>query len=147
MPAISGWLTTLGAKCCLSTTGYVWFVIAVSEPARFEPVIQTRSEKPMSARVGVYVELVAPTMGTHDSKSPTGLQRRHEYVNAIGVEPSHTPAVSDSGVSTTVCCGGPGVICGVDRSFTASATVGAVTSEFCVVRPEEFVAVTATRMR
>src|SRR3954468_23235504 len=146
-PTISGETTALGAKCCLSTTGKVWFVMAVSLPARFEPVIQTRSEKPMSATVGVYVAAVAPMIGTHVPKSPTGLQRRHEYVNAIGVEPSQTPAVSVNGVSTTVCCGGPGVIVGVVRAFTAIAIVGAVTSEFCDVRPSELEAVTATRKR
>src|SRR3954468_14739913 len=132
-PTISGETTALGAKCCLSTTGKVWFVMAVSLPARFEPVIQTRSEKPMSATVGVYVAAVAPMIGTHVPKSPTGLQRRHEYVNAIGVEPSQTPAVSESSWSTRFWP--PGVIAGVERSRTAIAVVGAVTSEFCDVWP------------
>ena len=68
---------TLGAKCGLSTIGNVWFVIAVSEPAKFFPVIQTRSEKPMSATVGVYAVEVAPGIATHDERSPAALQRRH----------------------------------------------------------------------
>ena len=41
----------------------------------------------MSATVGVYEDAVAPTIGTHVPISPTGLQRRHEYVYAIGVDP------------------------------------------------------------
>ena len=68
----------------------------------FVPVIQTRIEKPMSAVVGVYVLSVAPGICTQVARSPTGLQRRHEYVNVIGVEPSPRPAVSD--IASRPCC-------------------------------------------
>src|SRR5205823_11048815 len=106
-----------GLKCALSTTGNVWFVIATSEPITFVPVIHTRIENPMSCTAGVYVLAVAPGIWTHVARSPTGLQRRHEYVKTMGVDPSHVPAVSDNGVSTTF----PPRICGVVRSRTASA--------------------------
>ena len=84
-----------------------------------------------------------PGSATQVAKSPTGLQRRHEYVNVIGVEPSHVPAVSDNGVSTTL----PPRICGVTRSFTGRAITGALDSEFCAAEPCAFVAVTWTRRR
>src|SRR3954452_5379928 len=100
LPATVGCAAALGLKCCLSTTGYVWFVMPTSEPATFVPVIQTRIEKPLSASVGVYVLVVAPGICTQLAKPRTGLQRRHEYGNVIGGEPSQVPAVSDIGVST-----------------------------------------------
>src|SRR5690242_15058172 len=128
VPPTAGAVPTDGLKCCLSTTGNVWFVIAVSEPDGFAPVIHTRSEKPMSATAGVYVFAVAPAIATQLAGSPTGLQRRQEYVNAIGVEPVQTPALSVSGESTT---GELSEICGVDVTFGAIATTTAVDSEFC----------------
>ena len=78
------------------------------------------------------------------ARSPTGSQRRQEYVKAIGVEPAQTPAESVSGVSTT---GESLEICGVDVTFAASAMTTADDSEFCGVVPCEFVAVTCTRSR
>jgi hypothetical protein len=53
VPPIVGALATVGAKCSLSMIGKVWFVTSTSVPATFVPVIQTRSERPMSATVGV----------------------------------------------------------------------------------------------
>src|SRR4051812_7292396 len=143
VPAMSGCVSVLGAKCGLSTIGNVWFVIAVSDPCELVPVIQTRMLKPMSATAGVYVELVAPGIGTHVSRSPTGLQRRQEYVNVIGSEPSQTPAVRVRGVSTTL----PPLISGVVRTLGAIAMTTSVGSEFCDAEPSEFVAVTCTRSR
>ena len=72
----------------------------------------------MSATVGVYVRKCrAGNLARSVARSPTGLQRRQEYVNARGVEPSHTAPASESGVSTTL----PPEICGVTRSFGAIA--------------------------
>src|SRR5689334_24422246 len=79
------------------------------------------------------------------AKSPTGLQRRHEYVKAIGTEPDQVPVVTDSVWSTTLVPAGR--IGGVAVPFGASRTTGAVTSEFCWVLPPESVAVTPTRSR
>ena len=78
VPTTVGAVATLGLKCCLSTIGYVWFVIATSEPAMFVPVIHTRIANPMSCTVGVYVLVVTPGISTQVARSPTGLQRRHE---------------------------------------------------------------------
>src|SRR5437660_868513 len=91
VPLIVGGVVTDGAKCWLSTMGNVWFVTATSEPAMFVPVIHRRIEKPMSATVGVYVASVAPGIGTQLVRSPTGLQRRQEYVNVGTGAPSHVP--------------------------------------------------------
>ena len=108
------------------------------------PVIQTRSVKPMSAVVTVYVAGAShPAIGTHDERSPGGLQRRHEYVNMSGVEPSHVPE-SDRERLVDVFCP---KICGVTRRCGASAVTGAVDSEFCEAVPWQFVAVTCTRSR
>ena len=49
VPTIAGAVDDAGEKCCLSTIGNVWFVIATSDPATFVPVIHTRIEEPMSA--------------------------------------------------------------------------------------------------
>src|SRR3954464_11655857 len=98
---------------------------------------------PMSAAVGVYVDAVAPGIGTHVSRSPAGLQRRHEYVNVIGSEPSQSPAVSVSCESTTL----SPVICGVERTFGAIAITGSVGWEFCDAEPSALVAVPCTRSR
>src|SRR4051794_8636246 len=64
VPATAGFDDAVGLKCCLSTTGKLWFVIAVSVPAGFAPVIHTRSEKPMSCTVGVYDAVFAPGIST-----------------------------------------------------------------------------------
>src|SRR5882762_2653246 len=60
VPLTDGELSVVGAKCCLSMTGKVWFVIPCDEPAMFVPVIQTRIVWPMSSTFGVYVDAVAP---------------------------------------------------------------------------------------
>src|SRR4051794_27741954 len=117
----------------------------MGEPTGFAPEIQTRSEKPMSATVGVYEDDVAPAIGTQLGRSPTGLQRRHEYVNASGVDPDQVPAPTVSGVSTTLVLAGE--IGGVAVFFGAIAPTAPVTSEFCVRLPSLFVALTATRIR
>src|SRR5438105_1883708 len=113
-----------------------------SLPAGLAPVTQARIEKPMSATVGMYVAAVAPAIGTHVDRSPNGLHRRHEYVKVGAGDPSHVPAVSASGLSTTGC---EVVICGVTRSTGAMALTAGVASEFCPTEPAEFVAVTWTR--
>src|SRR3979490_868400 len=78
VPLTDGALTVVGAKCCLSMTGNEWFVMPTSEPATWGPVIQTRIVRPMSATFGVYVDAVAPTIGTQLGMSPGALQRRQE---------------------------------------------------------------------
>src|SRR5690242_2990764 len=98
-PPIDGVVVTDGEKCGLSMIGNVWFVITKSEPPALVPKIHTRSDRPMSATVGVYVDDVAPMIGMQVGMSPAGLQRRHEYVKTMGVDPSHVPVATDSGVS------------------------------------------------
>ena len=53
-------------------------MIATSEPAGFEPVIQARMANPMSSVEGAYDDVVAPGISTQLARSPTGLHRRHE---------------------------------------------------------------------
>ena len=110
-----------------------------------QPIIAYGSVIDNLNNAGTYVAAVAPTIGMQLARSPTGLQRRQEYVNAIGVEPDHVPVPTDSVWSTVFVP--PGRIGGVAVFFGAIVTTGAVTSEFCSVLPPESVAVTATRSR
>ena len=142
VPTISGASLDVGAKCGLSTTGNVWFVTAVSVPARFEPTIQTRIAAPMSATTGMYVAAVAPGIWTQLGSVPCGSHRRHEYVNVSGVVPSQVPEVSASVWPTMTVP----VICGVTRRRGAISPTGCVDSEFCATAPAEFVAVTSARI-
>src|SRR5437016_12444116 len=77
-PVTGGAVELLGAKCGFGIVGKVWFVIVKSDPALFVAVIHTRNACPMSSAVWMYVDDVAPGIWTQLSKSPRGLQRRHE---------------------------------------------------------------------
>ena len=139
VPTIAGAVIVDGAKCCLSTTGNVWFVMPTSVPAGFVAVIHTRSEKPMSAVVAVYELVVAPAIGTHDERSPGGLQRRHEYVNVERGRAVPCPRVERERLVDDVL---PEDLRRHAQARARSAVTGAVDSEFCEAVPCEFVAVT-----
>ena len=143
VPAIAGAFATLGLKCCLSTIGKVWFVIATSEPATFVPVIQTRIEKPMS----VGRRRVRAVRRARD------LHAGREIADGVAA----TPGVRERDRRRTVprsrgqrqrrVDGVPAEDLRCRASLTARTITGALDSEFCAADPRLFVAVTCTRNR
>jgi hypothetical protein len=113
---------------------------AVPSPAAFRAVTRTRSVLPTSAERTTYVRLIAPVMSAHCW--PPVLQRRHWYVNAIGVVPDHSPGFAVSvwfaaGVVSEIvgrsvfcgACAGPAVPVGTaDTSPTRAARSTAATA-------------------
>ena len=107
-------------------------------------MIQTRIEKPMSPTCWVYVASVAPGICTHVARSPTGLQRRQEYVNVIGSRSVPTRADRESVCVDHVVAADLWRVPddGRERGHRPPST-----SEFCAFEPSPFVAVTCTRSR
>ena len=75
LPVIDGGDVFAGALVAACTTAEAADETGPADPAGFDPVTPTTRVDPTSAPTNVYVELVAPPIGTHDP--PELSQRDH----------------------------------------------------------------------
>jgi hypothetical protein len=123
------WTTAEAADC------------AVVDPAAFRAVTLTRILRPTSAAASLYSALVAPEIGAN--VVPGELERCHWYANVIGAAPVQVPAVAVSVAPSTIDPDTAGAL--VFAGALPPTTLVAL--DATVVEPDEFVAVTRTRMR
>src|SRR5262245_52869192 len=83
--------------------------VACAEPSLFFAVTRTRSVLSWSTCFSAYVFSVAPLM--FEQLPPSLSQRRHWYVNVIGVDPFHFPG---SAVNVSLTFGVPEIVGGVE---------------------------------
>ena len=137
-PSIVGGETLAGAA---GATCAVPDESAVAVPASFVAVTRTRTTRPTSALVSVYVAPVAPAIGVQFA--PPWSHRSHAYAKRIGVVPLQSPSLETVKVEPSRAV--PEIAGAVRFAGAAGATLSVGMSRE-VALPAVFVAVTL-RMR
>jgi hypothetical protein len=144
VPLMEGGVVFRGG-CAVAPTTAVGSEAAVLEPPSLEAVTRKRSVKPTSAAPSKYVCAVAPL--TDEQLEPALSQRCHWYAYEIGAVPVHDPLAPfkvDPWLALPLTVGRLAFE-GAVAALAAAATT-AVCADVADLEPNEFVAVTTTRI-